>query len=260
VPKQPLPTLEAVTNFRELGGLPGHAGGRVRTRRLLRSGHWGGATAQDIAHLETLGVETVFDFRSDDDIAVEGPDKLPTGTELVRLRASDPAGAVDLRSLIQESGPEALHEHLGDGRGAELMRSAAARLVVERTALYREFLHRLAERHAPPALFHCSAGKDRAGWAASVVLLALGVDEGDVREHYLLSNVHYRPRSHHGLRTEMPAELIELLGPLVRVAPEYIEASLGAARDEFGSVAGYLHEGLDMTEPKRKQLRANWLD
>jgi len=260
-----LPRLEGVTNFRELGGLAAHGGRTVRPRRLFRSGHWGGASDRDVERLTALGVTVVFDFRSDADIAFEGPDRLPEGVELVRLAAVDPAGAVDLRGLILESGPEELHEHFGEGRAEARMREAAAGLVTERTGLYAEFLSRLAAPGAAPALFHCSAGKDRAGWAASVVLLALGVAEEDVVDHYLLSNRHYRPARNEGAAPgakagrEIPAEIAALLKPLLGVKPEYAAASLDAAREAFGSVEAYLNDGLEMTERKRRQLRENWL-
>jgi protein-tyrosine phosphatase len=254
-----LPSLETVTNFRELGGLPAHGNREVRHRRLFRSGHWGAANDADREHMGALGIRIVFDFRSDEDIEIEGADRLPPGTELVRLAASDPAGALDLRSLIMESAPEALHEHFGEGRAAEKMCQGAARLVSERCAVYSEFVQRLAEPNAPAALFHCSAGKDRAGWAASVLLLALGVAEPEVREHYLLSNVHYQPRAQQGMRRELSAEVGALLQPLLRVAPEYIGASLDAVTEHFGSVEAYLRDGLGLSELMQKQLHENWL-
>lgn len=259
---EPLPVLDGVTNFRELGGLTAAGGRRILRGRLLRSGHWGRATEADVAQMARLGIELVFDFRSDADIAIEGEDRLPEGTELIRLPATDPAGAIDLRSLILESGPAALKEHFGEGRAAEKMRLAAAALVTDRSHLYGEFLSRLSERSAPPSLFHCSAGKDRAGWAASVILFALDVAEPDVIEHYLLSNEHYRPGdpgAQLGPRRALPGEILSLLAPLLRVLPEYAASSIAAAHEQFGSIEGYLREGLGLTDRKREQLRENWL-
>ena len=113
---------------------------------------------------------------------------------------------------------------------------------------------------APTVLFHCSAGKDRAGWAASSLLLALGVPEEAVIEHYLLSNEHFEPQKQHAWDGERDEELAQLLAPLVGVHADYAEASLAAVRREWGDFDAYLRDGLGITDAQRDQLRANWLE
>lgn len=255
-----LPALDGVTNFRELGGLPTQDGRRVKRRRLFRSSHWGHASDGDVETLASLGVGLVIDFRSDHDIALEGADRLPGGTRHVSLATVDPASGTDLRALVKKGDLEELRRHFGDGGARAYMVRGAEKLVTHRTETFARFLAELCTRDAPPALFHCSAGKDRAGWAASILLLALGVPEGHVVDHYLLSNTHYQPDRQSGWRPPTHPEISDLLGPLVGVEPEYARASIATATANWGSVPGYLRDGLGITDDQLEQLRENWLE
>ena len=255
-----LPTLDGITNFRELGGLPTRDGRRVRARALFRSGHWGRSTEQDREELEQLGVGLVLDFRSDRDIEYEGADQLPAGTEHVALPIGDPAAGSDTRSLIMQGSIETLREHFGDGRAEQFMTHSAAAMVHQHSDNFARFLARLAQPHCPRALFHCSAGKDRAGWAASSLLLALGVDQTHVTEHYLLSNQTYDASKQHGALPQGDSEVVALVEPLTKVRAEYVQASIAAACERWGSLDGYFRDGLKLSDEQREQLRQNWLE
>jgi protein-tyrosine phosphatase len=172
----------------------------------------------------------------------------------------DPATTKDLRGLIESSSPEQLKEIFGNGGAAELMQRGAAGLVKTRCAQYAEFLARLAEPESFPALFHCSAGKDRAGWAGSVVLLALGIDEDEVIEQYLLSN---RAADEIAARTGGGVNVENwrgLLSPLLEVRREYVEASFEAVRVEYGDFDAYLRMGLEFSDAQRERLQTNLLE
>ncbi|MBW2267864.1 MAG: tyrosine-protein phosphatase [Deltaproteobacteria bacterium] len=252
--------FDAVANFRDLGGHRARDGRRVRPGRLFRSGHLGHATERDRGLLAELGLRRVFDFRTPRDIEVDGEDRLPPGAASVCLPMHDPSTAKDLRGVIESSTPEELQEIFGGDGAAELMRRGAAGLVKTRCTQYAEFLARLAESESYPALFHCSAGKDRAGWAGSVVLLALGVAEEEVIEQYLLSN---RATDEIAARTGGGVSLENwhrLLLPLLEVRREYVEASFEAVRVEYGDFDTYLRRGLEFSDAQREQLQANLLE
>ena len=147
----------------------------------------------------------------------------------------------------------------GNGRAAAMMIDSAADLVRERREAYAEFLTELARPESLPALFHCSAGKDRAGWAGSLVLLALGVEEEQVVEQYLLSNQNLagiRER----LETADDAGWAEYLRPFLEVRREYIESSFAAVREGWGSFEDYLAEGLAISDAQLAQLRESLLE
>jgi protein-tyrosine phosphatase len=120
-------------------------------------------------------------------------------------------------------------------------------------------LSELSKGGSQPALFHCSAGKDRAGWAGSVVLLALGVEEDQVVEQYLLSNQNIEAIRR---RFEQPGQRswVGLMAPFMEVRREYIAASFTAMHAEWGSFDRYLHEGLGITQEQRSALRESLLE
>lgn len=251
--------FERIANFRDLGGHTTRDGRRLARGRLFRSGHLGRASDADVVALADFGLRRVFDFRTASDIEVDGADRLPSGAESVRLPMPDPAAGRGIRELIEESGPDQLETHFGGGKAEAMMLASAAGLVRERREPYGVFLRALAESTAVPALFHCSAGKDRAGWAASVVLLTLGVPEEEVIEQYLLSNRAAEQivdqQKIHGREV-----WAELLRPLLEVRAEYIESSFAAVREEWGDFEGYLEKGLGITESEIEAIRRNLLD
>ena len=103
------------------------------------------------------------------------------------------------------------------------------RLVVgdaARTA-YAAFVRTVIDPERRPVLFHCTAGKDRTGWAATILLLAAGVDEAGAMEEFLAVNpavrVTFAP-----LLEQLAAVGgdPELLRPLLEVRAEYLQAAL----------------------------------
>lgn len=255
-----LPLLQNVTNFRELGGHETSDGRRVKKRHLFRSSHWGRASDDDVSLLQSYGVGLVIDFRSEDDIVLEGADRLPPGTRRVSVATVDPSAGTDVRSLIKEGKLDEIRREFGNGGAHRYMLRGAERLVTHRSETFGRFLRCLCEPDFSPTLFHCSAGKDRAGWGASLTLLALGVDEVSVVDHYLLSNTMFKPDKQHGWATPLDAEISALLSPMVGVQADYAEASIAAAKREWGGMDEYIRDGLGISDAQRSQLQENWLE
>ena len=251
--------FEKVANFRDMGGHTTHDGRRVAKGRLLRAGHLGHATDADLALLEPFGLRRVFDFRTPSDIEQEGADRLPGQAENVLLPMPDPAKGSDIRALMENAGPEDMERLFGGGKAEQMMIESAAGLVRERREPYALFLKALAHEAHVPALFHCSAGKDRAGWAGSVVLLAIGVPRDQVVEQYLLSNragEQIIERS----RQQGHAWWHDALAPLIGVREEYIQSSFDAVDADWGDFDTYLSRGLGITDEERTALRGNLLE
>ena len=251
--------FERVANFRDMGGHTTHDGRRLAPGRLLRAGHLGHATDDDLALLEPFGLRRVFDFRTASDIEIEGADRLTSQAACVQLPMPDPAKGGDIRALMENATADDLDGLFGNGKAEQMMIESAAGLVRERREPYALFLKALADSTQVPALFHCSAGKDRAGWAGSVVLLSLGVPEDEVIEQYLLSN-----RASQEIidrNRENGREFWhDALAPLIGVQESYIQSSLNAVAEDWGDFDTYLSQGLGVTNAEREALRANLLE
>lgn len=257
--RPPAQQFEKVANFRDLGGHTTRDGRRLRSGRMYRSGHLAHSTDPDLDTLASLGLRTIFDFRTQSDISVDGADRVPSNARHVQLPMPDPAAGDDIRAILADNDGAEIEQIFGDGKAAAMMVRAAASMVRERSAPYAQFLQQLCEPGALPALFHCSAGKDRAGWAGSVLLLAIGVEEEQVVEQYLLSNQEVE-KIRERLASRANPAWGELLHPLLEVRREYIEGSFEAVREDWGSVDRYLSEGLGLRDEQRSRLRDELLE
>ena len=237
--------LQGATNFRDLGGYFGQDDRPVRWRRLFRSDHLAGLTLQDKSVLSDIGLRRVFDFRG--------------VTE--RSSAECALDNATVYSLpIEPSISEWLSDSVAAGR-----RPTAAETIDRMCDLYRAFAndsrHRYRElfihllESGEPLVFHCTAGKDRTGFAAAMILLALGVPREVVLEDYLLTNTHLKmpvnPNS------PLPAEVLEVLH---RVQQDFLEAALEIVDRDFGGSMRFLENGLGVTSSERARLVELYLE
>jgi protein-tyrosine phosphatase len=258
----PLPQLEGVLNFRELGGLEG-AGGRIRSGQIYRSGHLATATDGDLASLTSLGISTIVDFRQAVDRSGDGgEDRVPAGARLVSLPVSDPSGrGGEIRETIMSGDPSLIEARYGNGRAHAMACEGAVAQATDpaKAPTYAAFLHHVLETGRRPLLFHCSAGKDRAGWAATLVGMAVGVSDDDLVDHYLLSNVHRPPEDRRRHFADLGID-VEVLMPFLGVHHDYLAGALAAVRDGWGTPEAYLADVLDFDTDKMDRLRGELLE
>ena len=118
---------------------------------------------------------------------------------------------------------------------------------------YREMFRRLADGER--LVVHCTAGKDRAGTAAAMVLMALGVPRETVFEDYLLTNQYWD----RGGR-EKPGMDAETGASSFAARPEYLEAAFGAIKTRYGTVDTYLEEHIGLDDAALGALRSACLN
>ncbi len=258
------PVMDRINNFRGIGGLP-TTDGRITTTGLLwRSGHLARATDADLARLVALGVRTVVDLRTDHDLAADGSDREADGIDQVPAPIPDDSGlGAGIRELISEADPIAIRTAWADGRAAALATDGARVMVTDpsRMAVFRRVVGVVTDHELWPLVWHCSAGKDRAGWVGTVVLLALGVEHDAIVAHYLESNATAASRSATLLESGwMTEEVLELARPFMEVAPGYVEAQLAAVDDHWGGAGAMLRAGFGFDDQRLADLRNRLLD
>jgi protein-tyrosine phosphatase len=250
--------LQGPDNFRDLGGYATADGRRVRWGRLYRSNDLAGLTGADLEHLSRIGLKLVCDFRSDRERS-QRPN-----------RAIEPAPHLSLDLPVDAEGvdPGALQEKIRTGGVAalgteKLMHTAYRSFVSDHSDRWAVMLRRLAQPRLLPALVHCTAGKDRTGFAAALVLLTLGVPEETIFEDYLLTNRYREDFQRFVLRWVPLYSLFrtepEDLLPLLEARREYLQASLDAIDELHGSLDTYLADEVGVTPEIRAALRANLL-
>lgn len=251
------PVLAGVRNFRDVGGLPAVDGRYVRRGVLFRSGHLAHATEADRVFLATLGLHTVFDFRNSADQALDGPDVTLPGVRNLNIPLSDPHDGAEFWRLVRDGDLALLRAELNGGQAVARMVAGYREMVLTRTVEHGRVLRSLADGSVP-ALFHCAAGKDRAGLTVAVVLLAVGVAREAITADYLESNAPHRRypvRRGPGAESGLPPEAAELLAPMFDARAEYLEAAFTQIEEAWGNVETYLTEGLGLTPAHRERLR-----
>lgn len=250
--------IASAPNLRDLGGLPA-ANGITRSGVVFRSATLASLTDADMPQFSALGIRTVFDLRTAAE-AQASPDRLPEGTHLVDLDVLADSSLSVAASLGELStNPQAFAAALGGGQAERLFEDTYRDLVRLPSALssYRNFyLGLIDETREGAALFHCTTGKDRTGWAAASLLLLLGVDESDVYADYLQTNMDLLPALEPLLRqVEEQGVDRELLMPVVGVRESYLDAALDQMRSQFGTIERYAAEGLGLTSRELARLQ-----
>ena len=244
----PLPRvipLAGTSNVRDLGGWPTRDGRRVQFGRLFRGARLARITDADTATLRAHGVRTVVDLRSADERA-----KVPNiehGFDEVALPI-EPSFGPRLREMAERR----------EGSAAEmraLMARAYAAYAVEWAAQYRALFALLLAERRLPLLFHCTAGKDRTGLAAALILAALGVREEAIREDYLATERLWVP-------DEEASRLLppEVAATLLSVHASLLGAAFDAIHREHGTLEAYLRQRLGIDAPRLATLRAQFLE
>jgi len=236
--------LTGASNFRDLGGYVGADGRALRWRRLFRSDHLAGLTAHDVQVLRSLGITRVIDLRGVAERAA-APYDLP-GARQYPLPI-EPTVVQRLKGLLDAG------NQVTPVQTVELMRQTYRAFVHDSAARFAAlFEHLLASDQ--PLVFHCTAGKDRTGFAAALILLALGVPRDTVMRDYLLTNDLYRMPPLNGGRASP-----EVLRVLWRVQEAFLDAALQAIEQDFGGVDNYLARQLRLNPAARQRLQALYL-
>lgn len=271
---QPLPRLEAgqslgialdiasVPNLRDIGGYRTGNGSAVVRGLVYRSDTLNPIDASELGRLARLKLANDFDLRTTAE-ATARPDMLPPGVDYVLLnvladaRSSAPA---ELEELLRD--PREANRLLGDGKIEEMFIQAYREFVSLPSAResYRTLFEALADRRKLPAVFHCTTGKDRTGWAAAALLTLLGVPMEAVIADFMRSNDYVLPR-YQSLIDRFAAAGGDRSIPLAvfGVKLDYLQASFDEMRKQYGTIEKYFSEGLGIDAAGQQALRDVYL-
>jgi protein-tyrosine phosphatase len=233
--------LDGASNLRDLGGYQVMDGRRVRFRRVFRSATLAHLTEADVAQVQALGLRTVCDLRGVEE-AAHRPSRLPAGAERVALPIEPSVGAslADLMRREQATGEDVV----------DLLRRAYLDYVTTYLGRYRDMFELLLQRERQALLFHCSAGKDRTGIGAALILTALGASQQTIMADYVATDRLWRKDF-----PMPPGSPKPLTDALYGTHPALLEAALAAAVAPFGDVSVLLEQGLGLGNGRLERLR-----
>lgn len=255
-------SLKSVENFRGLGGIKTE-GGRVVKPLLFRSGHLYTLSAEDAATMQELGISHVVDYRSPAEVS-ERPVAYPHAWNPNHVTAAIGGNAAAwIKDLFERMGkaefPKAELE--------ETFMQAYRDIPLKNAKGIKLLFDGLLEASGGEAtLFHCSAGKDRTGITAALLLSVLGVHDDDIYDNFLETNsaIDIETKSAHFAEvvSKKSGRVVtpDDIWPLAGVRAAYLANSFDAIRDTHRNLDRYLRDALGMTTAKRDRLKSMYLE
>lgn len=246
-------------NFRDLGGYKTEDGRALKWGKIYRSDDLHLLTDEDLKYLSRLNIKSVVDFRSDEERESE-PDRLnPDMTQVLLPIKFQPEELDDetLKNLMKNL-------TFGTLDSSNLLRDFNIVIVKDFATEYKKFFRHVIENNAEPIVFHCTAGKDRAGFASAMILTVLGVPREKVIEDYLLTNTYVKDR--------VDSEMLEIelktffradtdnLRKINLVEERYIQAAFDTIDSEWGGMDNYISGALGLSEEDILKLKDFYLE
>lgn len=250
-------SFDGADNFRDLGGYQTADGRTVKWGLVYRSDALSDLSQQDRAFMQRLGIATVVDFRTPYE-KQEDPDQLPSTVNYVER-------PVDVEGTAVKQLMETITSGELEGFDARKVLIDANRGFVRSfTPVFGAHLKSLIEPGTLPVVAHCTGGKDRAGFAAALTLLALGVPEETVIKDFLKTNTYTEDKIEKYVWMIRLGSFFktdpEVIRPLLGVEEVYIQTAIDTIKQDYGSVEAYLKKGVGMSEADLSTLRSRLLN
>ena len=225
--------LEGGFNFRDLGEIINTKNQVIRKGLLIRSDDLANLTDNDLEILNDYPIRTIIDLRTTYE-RLKNPDHIPNScNHEVHLDIS----SGHFENLVKQF-------KQGISNPKEFMCNIYEDFVLDKTCQtqYKKFFDIIQHKNRTPILFHCTAGKDRTGFATAMILAALKVDFETILHDYMDSNFYLEQKYAHILKINPDYKY------LIEVYPEYLEKSFEVIKSNFGSIENYLTDilGIDL--------------
>jgi protein-tyrosine phosphatase len=263
--------FEGVENARDMGSLAMQNGQTVLTGMLVRSGNLTKATDSDVAMLkEKYHLTDVFDFRFEAE-ANAAPDRIIDGVSYTHLSTLPKAfiqgfssSRADTTKMDTRDMLAVLMKYAFEPKAQTMARQLYPAIVTDSAAqhYYGVFLRGVL-RAEGGVLWHCSQGKDRAGWASAFLLAALGASRETIVEDFDLSNQSYA-RQVEALTAKVQEkeggkEAVAFVRAMVGVSRENFVTTLDLIDQKYGSLSAYIENQLGFSKKEQQQLKEKYL-
>lgn len=262
--------MEGANNFRDMGGYRSIDGRKVKHGLFYRSDELTGLSEQDLVRLRELNIKTIFDYRDDYEAAGK-PDPEVDHAALIRVPAIQEGQQAKMNFPSQpeggESGGHMIEQLLKSGflqsfRAEEMMMELYAKLPIGNPS-YKRLMALVQQPERLGLLHHCTAGKDRTGVGAALILLALGVPEETVMEDYMLTNVTmkaFNEKLLDRLAGRVEESVLRNMEELLGVREAFLEAALDSVKESYGHYDIYFAEEFGLTKTVRESLKNSCLE
>ena len=246
--------INDLSNFRDLGGIKNVDGKYVAWGKFYRSAALNNLLTSEFPYLGNIDLKKVFDLRSDSEIK-KAKDNLPKDITYEHFPVFDNKNS----GLI-----DGLEESLRQGtltkvKAEELLANMYKSFADNDSEKFNHLVHQIMIEDKYPNVFHCTAGKDRTGYTAALILAILKVDRETILDEYEMTNFYTEKR------IKSVVENVDKLGYGNKISPEavlaimsvnkdYLRASFDVIDNKYGGIDSYIKNQLGISDEVREKL------
>lgn len=237
--------MDSVQNFRDMGGYFSDRSRSTRWGKAYRSGAIRRLSERDRLRMNKLGIKTIIDLRTEDE--VKASPAVYSGARVVHIPV-----AVDMEDIIGRIREGKVRK----GDGSLFMQDVYLRfLSPDNAGAFARALQLFVDEDNYPILFHCSLGKDRTGFLAALLLAALDVPEEIILRDYMATNDFVDLKRYASRVQNMDTDAQEALTVLLSANETFLDLAFRKIKKEYGSVARYLEEEMQLTDKQKEKLK-----
>ncbi len=235
--------LEGASNFRDIGGYATH-NGSFRKGRVYRSDHLADLSSQDLNTLQELGIARSLDFRG-----AHERERSPYQYSFLTSQplTVEPTVLADFMQMVAEGQMDVKAAH-------DTMNKTYAEFVTEHAGTFARVFDELLQAETP-VVMHCTAGKDRTGFAVALLHRAAGVHPDDVMHDYLLTREYFR-RPKLADDRGISEEVLDILWG---VKPEFLETAFNTIDASHGDLESFFQNALNLSPARREALQERYI-
>lgn len=238
-------STDNVQNFRDIGGYLDVNDNMLKWGNVFRSGDLDKINSVDKLRIKNLNIKTIIDLRTPEEI-----DSIPEGYTDAKV----------IHIPIFAGNPKEIMERIKQGRmkkgdGMLFLQDIYLQFVDNDSEQFAQALNLFLDKKNYPILFHCTQGKDRAGFLAALLLAALDVPEETIMKDYMDTNNYVNIRAMASFANNLDSDAQEAITALLSANELYLGVALKKIKKEYGSIHKYLEEKLNFTTKKREKLK-----
>jgi len=244
--------LQGAANFRDLGGYTTKNGHHVKWGEIYRSADISKLTDADLAVLKDRKITYDVDLRGRKESAM-APDRMNPGTDYILC----PAGSDNVGDLMKN-----MANVKGTAGGDSLMISYYIK-TDSLAARYKPFFDKLLALPTDQSLvFHCTAGKDRTGIGAALLLYVLGVPYETISKDYEATNYYREGENVKAIKGMSAAMHLDpnVAKSMMQAKKEYLDATFATLKQNYGSIDNFLKNQVGLDDQKIATLKAKFLE
>lgn len=237
--------MDGIQNFRDIGGYLNNDHKMTHWGKVYRSGQLTTLTERDSIRLANLGIKTIIDLRSENEVTASPFRYTHANIVNVPIHIN---GMDEITNRLKDG-------HMRKGDGILYMQDVYLQFVTADNPLFAKAMKIFLEEDNYPILINCSMGKDRAGFLTAMLLSALDIPEETIRKDYMASNEYININHLAFLARDLNMDAQETITVLVSANESLMDLVYRKIRKDYGSTDKYLSKGLHLSEKERDTIK-----